>query len=68
MEASDWETTELMILFGGGFARALGHLFRLADPDNAQRLKAAFPELWEKYQRMAQTEARLAELAAVKEG
>ena len=65
MDANEWMTTELMIIHGGSYAHALGRLFRLADVDNAQRLKVAFPELWTKYQEMPE---RLTRRVAVKAG
>ena len=38
-----------MILNGGGFVKAIGHAARLADERNLDRLKAAFPDYWERY-------------------
>ena len=35
--------------FGGSFTQALGVALVHADPDNAQRIKSAFPELWDGY-------------------
>ena len=45
----DFITTEAMIKKGGSFVRHLGKLWRLADTDNKDRLKKAFPEYWENY-------------------
>lgn len=36
-------------LYGGHFTAALGMALFRADPDNAQKIKDAFPELWDKY-------------------
>jgi phage gp37-like protein len=38
---------------GGGFVKALGTAAGKADPENLRRIKAAFPEIWETYQRRA---------------
>lgn len=35
--------------YGGSFAKALGHAIGLADEENLQRIKDAFPELWDGY-------------------
>lgn len=53
MNQSDYDTTNAMLNHGGSFAKALAHAATQADPDNLQRLKLAFPELWEKYAAMA---------------
>ena len=47
-----------MARYGGGFVTMLAELYRRADPENRARIKAAWPEYWEKY-------AELAALAAV---
>lgn len=54
---TDHEITEAMIKFGGGFVSRLGQLFRLADSDNQARLKAAFPEYFLEYAKLAQLKA-----------
>jgi hypothetical protein len=38
-----------MIEWGGGFVRALGEALSHADFENTNRIKAAFPEYWDKY-------------------
>ena len=38
-----------MIEYGGSFAEALGKTLQLADPDNAERIVKAFPELMERF-------------------
>ncbi len=50
---TDWEVTEAMIVYGGGFVQGLGRLFRAADKDNKARLKAAFPEYIQQYAELA---------------
>lgn len=44
-----------MIQHGGGFVKALGDALHKADPGNAARIKAAFPDYWEKYRQMDTT-------------
>lgn len=35
--------------YGGGFVKALGEALSHADPNNARRIKIAFPDYWEEY-------------------
>ena len=49
----DFYVTEAMIEYGGDFVKRLGMLYRVADSENQARIKAAFPEYWEKYRLMA---------------
>jgi hypothetical protein len=49
----DWDVTEAMIHGGGSFVQMLGRLHRLADADNASKLKMAFPEYWKRYSEIA---------------
>ncbi len=49
----DFEVSDAMIAQGGGFVRTLGHLWRQGDDDNRARIKAAWPEYWEQYRRLA---------------
>lgn len=51
---TDWEIVRTMERFGGSFVRTLGQLCHLADPDNLQRIKAAWPEYWLEYAEMAE--------------
>lgn len=44
MTAQDQVTIAMMEKFGGGFVRALAAALRMADHENLQRIKAAFPE------------------------
>lgn len=48
-DVTDFDITDAMISFGGGFAAALAGAFRRADEINQARIKMAFPELWEQY-------------------
>lgn len=50
---TDYEITDAMIVYGGGFVRGLAHLFTLADPQNQERLKNAFPDYWQQYADLA---------------
>ena len=52
-DPSDFAVIGAMEHLGGSFVQALGQLLRLADSDNTRRLKAAFPEYWEKYRALA---------------
>lgn len=48
-EDTDYGVTEAMRCYGGGFVSLLAQLYRQADPDNRQRIKAAWPEYWTQY-------------------
>lgn len=50
---NNYEISEAMIKFGGGFVQGLGRLFRQADEDNRRRLLLAFPEYWKQYDELA---------------
>lgn len=50
---TEWEITEAMIRFGGGFVQGLGRLYRQADHDNQRRLVSAFPEYFKEYKELA---------------
>ena len=53
MSEHDFMVVDMMQVRGGGFVKALGTLFHHADPENFRRLKVAFPEFWESYEKMA---------------
>jgi hypothetical protein len=57
MSDRDFKIVSTMEKYGGHFAKAIAVAASRADSDNLARLKAAFPEMWQKY-------AELAELAA----
>ena len=40
-----------MSKYGGSFAKAIANAAKLADENNYNTLKQAFPELWEKYEK-----------------
>jgi len=50
---SDFEITECMILNGGTFVSRLGMLFRVADSENREKLKLAFSEYFQNYEKFA---------------
>lgn len=50
---TDAHVTRAMVVYGGSFVSALGKLWPLADDNNRARLKAAFPEYWEQYHKLA---------------
>ena len=50
---TDYEITEAMLVFGGGFVEKLAMCFRAADEINQRRLKHAFPEVWKRYEDLA---------------
>jgi hypothetical protein len=39
--------------FGGSFVKALSQCIVVADPDNTNRIKQAFPDYWRKYSAIA---------------
>ena len=43
-----------MVKFGGSFVKALGRALDFADARNAKKVKAAFPEYWDKYKKLAE--------------
>lgn len=48
-------TLEAMRKFGGGFVKLIGNLGAHADEDNILRMKKAWPEYWERYEKMGQS-------------
>lgn len=56
---------ELMRQIGGSFAQHLARAFQCADSNNRARILAAFPDLFERYARMA-ADARIVADAAAK--
>ncbi|MCD6163155.1 MAG: hypothetical protein J7K40_12185 [candidate division Zixibacteria bacterium] len=47
---------KMMIKHGGGFVQHMGEALIHADADNAERIKKAFPEYWEKYLEMSEVD------------
>jgi len=58
-EPTKSQVARAMRVCGGGFISRLGSALERADPDNAERIKGAFPDEWARYGAMsvAKTEA-----------
>ena len=56
--ALELEAIELMRQYGDAFESQLADAWRIATPENAQRLRTAFPETLAEFTRMAQIERR----------
>lgn len=52
MNEDEIEVVSAMERYGGSFVKALANCFFLADRENIDRLKKAFPEYWERYATM----------------
>lgn len=48
----------MMEVLGGSFVKALAHLYYMADSSSKPRVRAAFPEYFERYERMYQEHKR----------
>ncbi len=51
---TDLEIIDAMATYGGSFSQVLAQACYCADPNNLERIKAAFPELWAEYAELAQ--------------
>jgi hypothetical protein len=49
MTIEDLKAIENMHQRGGNFARALAHAAAAADPENLQKIKGTWPDMWEGY-------------------
>ena len=49
----DYDVAFAMIEYGGSFVRKLGAAALVADPENLAKIKAAWPDYWSQYDRMA---------------
>ena len=56
--AEDNVTIEAMHRYGGSFVQALAEAARLADDDNLDRIKKAWPEYWQRYSEMGKIRIR----------
>ena len=56
MTSDDRFTLAAMRAYGGSFFQHLGLAALYADENNLAKLKAAFPEEWEKYEQMSKRE------------
>lgn len=52
------QVAQAMWQMGGSFVRHLGSALQHADPNNAEKIKQAFPEYWEKYLRFSKMEEK----------
>ena len=52
MTEHDLHASEMMMRYGGSFVEALSVCIHKADDVNIEKLRAAFPEDWEKYAEM----------------
>lgn len=50
MTTQDLRIIDAMSQYGGSFAKAIANAAKFADNDNYNKLKQAFPELWERYE------------------
>lgn len=50
MSGEDIQAIDAMHLYGGNFAKRLADLALVADPENLDKIKATWPDLWAKYQ------------------
>ena len=50
MTTQDSRIIEAMSNYGGSFAIAIAKAAKIADEHNYNKLKQAFPELWERYE------------------
>lgn len=51
--ADENRAAELLLQIGGSFAQHLARAFKVADSGNRARILAAWPDLFERYHRMA---------------
>lgn len=49
MTLADLKAIENMHQRGGNFARALAHAAAAADPENLQKIKSTWPDMWDRY-------------------
>ena len=50
MTTQDLRIIDAMSQYGGSFAKAIANAAKVADSENYNKLKQAFPELWERYE------------------
>ena len=51
MNEQDFHTVEMMTKYGGSFVKALAELCHRADPINLQKIKDAWPDYWQAYEK-----------------
>lgn len=50
----DYDVVRAMEKFGGSFVKALAECFGRADSVNFEKLKTAFPNIWNEYKEIAE--------------
>ena len=55
MTEHDLHASEMMMRYGGSFVKALSVCIRKADDVNLEKLRAAFPEYFDKYYKVYAT-------------
>lgn len=60
-EVEKYHVYTAMINYGGSFVKALGNALAHADSFNAARIKQAFPDYWQEYLNIAETNLKAAE-------
>ncbi len=53
MKIPDHEVINAMLEYGGGFMQQIAMAFRVADPENQNRIKTTWPDEWAKYAEFA---------------
>jgi hypothetical protein len=53
MNPTEEQIVNAMTEYGGSFVQALANAFRKADDGNAERIRLAFPEIWNIYTNLA---------------
>ena len=53
MNPTEKQIVNAMTEYGGSFVQALANAFRKADDGNAERIRLAFPEIWNIYTNLA---------------
>lgn len=56
MKAEDLKVIEAMKKYGGSFASHLAQAASCADAENLEKIKATWPEYWQRYTEMAEGE------------
>ena len=52
-ENNEYKILETMRQFGGSFVSGLSELYQIADVNNREKLKIAFGDIFDKYEKMA---------------
>ena len=68
MNIKDYKILRAMDLYGGGFDQSLAQAATLANAENFDRLKAAFPEVWDCYAELVKRNAANKKAKKAKKG